>query len=101
MFRGPMLPILLMFGVIIIMSLRSSSRQRREQQEMLAKIKKNDKVLTTAGIIGYIVQIKEDETILLKSGDDANSRITVLRSTIVRVIDESAQPGTENKPVAG
>ncbi len=96
MLRGPMMPMLLMIGVIIIMSMRSSARQRREQREMMSKIKKNDKVLTNAGIIGYIVQLKDDETVVLKSGDDANSRITILRSTIVRVIDETAP--AENKP---
>jgi preprotein translocase subunit YajC len=98
MLRGPLLPMLLMIGVLVIMSMRSSARQRREQRDMMAKLKKNDKVLTSAGIVGHVVQIKDDETVIIKSGDDANSRLTILRSTIVRIIDETTP--AETKPAS-
>jgi preprotein translocase subunit YajC len=85
-------PMILFAVVIFVMMGKSSSRQRREQQNMLAKLKKNDKVVTSAGIIGVVAAIKENEDeVTLRVDDTSNSRIRVLKSTIVRVTsDEQA-----------
>jgi preprotein translocase subunit YajC len=82
-----LLAMMILFWVVIILPM--SRRQRREQQQLLAGIKRGTKVLTSAGIIGTVVNVKEgDEEITLRSED---SRLKVLRSSIVRVLgsDES------------
>ncbi len=94
---------LILFGVIMfVMMSRSSAKQRREQQNMIAKVKKNDKVVTSAGIIGVVVAVKENEDeVTLRVDDTSNSRIRVLKSTIVRVTSEEQQQtlgSGENKP---
>jgi preprotein translocase subunit YajC len=96
-----LLPFVLIGLVMVVMMGRSSTRQRREQQNLLAKIKKNDKVITSAGIIGVVVAVKENEDeVTLRVDDTSNSRIRVLKSTIVRVTSEEQQQadsGGENK----
>jgi preprotein translocase subunit YajC len=50
------LPLLLVF-----MFLRSGARQKREMQKALSAMKKGDKVVTSGGILGVIVAVKENE----------------------------------------
>ena len=91
------LPFLVM-GLMLVMFFRASSRQKRALQESLNAIKKNDKVVTSGGILGIVVAIKENEDeVTLKVDDTSNTRIRVLKSSIVRII--SGDPATgETKP---
>lgn len=79
------LPFIIM-GVMLVMFFRASSKQKREMQNALDALKKNDKVVTSGGIIGVVVSIKENEDeITLKVDDTTNTRIRVLKSSVVRV----------------
>lgn len=72
--------------LMLIMLFRSNSRQKREQQNALAGLKKNDKVVTAGGILGVVVAIKDNEDeVTLRVDDTSNTRIRVLRSSIVRI----------------
>jgi preprotein translocase subunit YajC len=83
--------------LMLIMLFRSNSRQKREQQNALANLKKNDKVVTTGGILGVVVAIKDNEDeVTLRVDDTSNTRIRVLRSSIVR-ITSGEQPAGETK----
>jgi preprotein translocase subunit YajC len=89
--------------VMFIMMGRSNARQRREMAAMIANLKKNDKVITSAGIIGVVVALKEGEDeVTLRVDESTNTRIRVLKSTIARVTTEEQQQQaaaatTENK----
>lgn len=64
-------------------------REAQEKQKLLASLKKNDKVLTTAGFYGKIVNIKDDEVTLLV--DDQNKvKLRVLKSAVARVVGTDA-----------
>jgi preprotein translocase subunit YajC len=51
---------------------------------MLATLKRGSKIVTSAGIIGTVVAIKDGEDEITIRSED--SRIKVLRSTVMRVI---------------
>jgi preprotein translocase subunit YajC len=59
-------------------------RQRREQEEMLAALKPGNRVVTTAGIIGTIVKIKEGEDELILRSED--TKLKVLKSSVTRIL---------------
>ena len=87
-----LLPVLL-----LIMMFRSNAKQKREAQNALANLKKNDKVVTNAGILGVVVAIKENEDeVTLRVDDTSNTRIRVLKSSISR-ITSGDQTATETK----
>jgi len=72
--------------LMLIMLFRTNSKQKREAQNALAALKKNDKVVTSSGILGVVVAIKENEDEVTLRGDDtSNTRIRVLKSSIARV----------------
>lgn len=83
--------------LMLIMLFRTNSRQKREQQNALANLKKNDKVVTAGGIIGVVTAIKDNEDeVTLRVDDTSNTRIRVLRSSIVK-ITSGEQPAAESK----
>ncbi len=62
-------------------------RQEQERQKLYASLKKNDKVVTSGGIIGIVAAIKDKEDeVTLKVDESSNVRLRVLKSSIVRVV---------------
>ncbi|HEX3152216.1 MAG TPA: preprotein translocase subunit YajC [Gemmataceae bacterium] len=98
--NGPPLMSYLMFApvlLLVLMFFRASSKQKREQQSLLANMKKNDKVVTSGGILGTIVSMKDNEDeVTLRVDDTSNTRIRVLKSSIVRVTSGET-PASETK----
>jgi preprotein translocase subunit YajC len=83
---GSMLIPMAVMGLMVILFFRASSKQKRQMQQALSALKKNDKVVTNGGIIGVVVAIKENEDeVTLKTDDASNTRIRVLKSSIARI----------------
>jgi len=80
------------FGVRFI-SLRDQSlyramqKQRKAQQKMLAELKNGDVVVTSGGIVGTIVSIGQDDTLILRVKPD-NLKLQVARSGVASVVTE-------------
>ena len=60
---------------------REPRKRQRQQQQMVQSIKKNDKVRTIGGIIGTVVDVKDDE-IVLKVDESNNTKIRIMASAI-------------------
>lgn len=103
---APGLDIFIMIGgVMLIMYflvIRPSRRQEARRQEMLGAIKKNDKVLTSGGLYGVVMAVRDDD-IILKIDDDKNVRVRVARTAIASILDESgaAEKGAAEKGTTG
>lgn len=68
------------FAIFYFLMIRPQQKARKKHQEFLANLKKGDKVITSGGIWGTVVEIGED-TITLRV--DANTRITFTKEAIV------------------
>ena len=79
---------LILIGVVMFWMMSRVKRQEQRQREELHKnLKKNDKVLTTGGIIGIVASLKDnDEEVVLKVDESSNVRLRVVKSAIVRII---------------
>jgi len=64
------------------MIIKPQKIKEREHQNMLKNLKKNDQVVTSGGIHGTIVEVK-DTTVILKVDD--NTKIMVEKSAIAYV----------------
>ncbi len=92
-----MVPLLFIGVAFILLFTFTSRRQRNQQQNLLSGLKRNDKVITNGGIIGVVVDVREkkdddikEEELVIRVDDSTNTRMRVLRSSIVRVF--SSQP---------
>jgi preprotein translocase subunit YajC len=74
------LPLILLIVVMFFM-FRGPQKKQQQQRKMIAGLEKNDKVRTIGGIIGTVVDIKEDE-ITLKVDEATNAKIKVISSAI-------------------
>jgi preprotein translocase subunit YajC len=86
------LPFLLV-GVAAWTLLYKPERERmKRQQDLLSGLKKNDRVLTSAGIYGTVANVdRESGRVTLKVDDAANVKIQVALSTIASVLDGSTE----------
>ncbi len=79
----------LIFAIIYFLLLRPRVRQEKKLRERVAELRKGDEVVTSGGIIGEVVHLKDDR-ITLKSGE---ARLVVMRDRIAHV--PSAEPKQE------
>ena len=88
------LPIVLLFVVMWLFFIRPQSKERKKMEEMRKALKKGDKIITTAGIIGTITSIEDNSNIItVRTG--STTFIDFDKSAIVRVMN--AEEKTEEK----
>jgi preprotein translocase subunit YajC len=78
---GLALPLVLMFGIFYFLLILPQQRRQKKWQQMLGTLKAGDKVITSGGIRGAIISIKDDSLVLRVPPD--NLRIEVSKSSIV------------------
>ena len=78
---GNLLVLALMFIVMYLLIFRAPRKKQQEHKQMVQSLQKNDRVRTIGGIIGTVVDIKEDE-ITLKVDESTNTKIKVVASAI-------------------
>lgn len=82
-----MLGTLAFFGVVMyFVMIRPQQKKAREHENMLKAMKTGDKVMTSGGILGVIVGVKE-KTVSLRSAD---TKLEVLKSAITEIIERSS-----------
>ncbi|MCX5686741.1 MAG: preprotein translocase subunit YajC [Candidatus Omnitrophica bacterium] len=74
-----LMPIILIFVVFYFLLIRPQKKTQDEHKKMVAGLKKNDEVITSGGIHGTIVNVK-DHTVTLKVDD--NVKVEVQKSSI-------------------
>ncbi|HWQ55841.1 MAG TPA: preprotein translocase subunit YajC [Bryobacteraceae bacterium] len=79
------LPLVLIFAIFYFLLIMPMQKQRKQQQKMLGALKNGDSVLTSGGILGTIVSIGEDDTLVLRVKPD-NVKIQVARSAVSSLI---------------
>ena len=72
-------PFLLMFGVLYFFMIRPAVKRQKEQETLLANLKRGQQVLTSGGVLGTIEGITEG-FVTLEISDDV--RIKVLKSSV-------------------
>ncbi|MCC2665979.1 MAG: yajC [Geminicoccaceae bacterium] len=86
-----LMPLVLIFVVFYFLLIRPQQKKMKAHREMIAAVKRGDKVLTAGGIIGTVVKVEEsDDVLLVEIAKDI--RVRVARSTISDLL---------NKPQAG
>lgn len=91
---GPFLPMILLFFLLIVWP---QKREAAKREQMLNAMKKNDRVVTTGGILGSVANISADGKEITLKVDD-NTRIKFLRSSISQVLGEEPKDDSAAKP---
>lgn len=81
MFMFQMVAIIAIFYFLII---RPRSQQEKKHKERLQQIKRGDDIVTTGGIIGSVIHVKDDR-LTIKSGE---SRLIVQRDRVSDILGD-------------
>jgi preprotein translocase subunit YajC len=84
------LPILLIFGIFYFLLFLPMQRQKKQTQKMLRSLQNGNVVLTSGGIVGTIISIGEDDTLVLRVKPD-NVKLQVARSAVSSLVSGQAQ----------
>src|SRR5438105_11346211 len=79
-----LLPLVVIFILFYFFMIRAPmKRQEQERKNLFAGLKKNDRVVTSGGIIGIIASVKENEDeVMLKVEESDNVRMRVQNSSM-------------------
>jgi preprotein translocase subunit YajC len=87
---GGMTVFILQIGAFIaifyFLLIRPQRKQQAEHRQLLASLQKGDQVVTSGGIIGEVIHLKENE-VTIKSGE---SRLIVMRNNVSNVLNRAA-----------
>jgi preprotein translocase subunit YajC len=75
-------PLIFIFIIFYFLLIRPQKAKEKEHQKILAKLDKNDEVVTTGGIHATVVNVKE-KTVVLRIDD--NAKMEVEKSCIAQV----------------
>ena len=70
-----MVMLIVMLAVFYFMLIRPENKRKKEAEEMRASVKKGDKVTTIGGIVGTVVDIKENNIVIETSADQVRIEI--------------------------
>lgn len=85
-------PMLVIFAIFYFMMLRPQQRKDKERRRMIAEIKSGARVLFSGGIIGTVVNVKDD-TFTIRIAEKV--RIEVARGAVVRVLEKGEKAELE------
>jgi len=90
-----LMPIVMIGVLFYLLIVRPEKRKQSDVAKMQANLKKNDHVVTAGGILGVVVNASQGANEVTLRVDD-NTRIRVLRSSILRVVSAD-KPAEEEK----
>ncbi len=79
---GMLLPMVLMFVILYFFMIRPQKKRDKEIQNMRSGLQIGDEVVTTGGIIGIVVSLKED-TLVIETGSD-RSKVRIARWAVAQ-----------------
>jgi preprotein translocase subunit YajC len=77
-----LLPLLFVFVIFYFLLIRPQKTKEKEHQKVLANLNKNDEIVTTAGIHGTIVNVKE-KTVVVRV--DENVKLEIEKNCVAYV----------------
>jgi preprotein translocase subunit YajC len=95
----------LIIAIIYFIMVRPQQKQRQKHEESLKALKRGDEIVTTGGIVGEVVHIREtskdgganrlDDRVTIRSGE---SKLVVERGRIAKIVGTTQGSSSTNTP---
>lgn len=86
-FGSILFPMILVLGVLFIFSMGSGRKEKKRRAELLNNLTKGAKVQTAGGVLGTVVEVRDDE-VVVKVDESSNTRMRFTKSAISTVLSE-------------
>lgn len=70
-----LLTLVLMLGVFYFMLIRPENKRKKEAEQMRSSVRTGDKITTIGGIVGTVVNVKEDKIVIETGADQVRIEI--------------------------
>lgn len=84
---------ILLLGFIVIMYfflLSNSRKEKRKRSEMLTQLKKGVKIETVGGVLGTIIEVRDQE-LIVKVDENNNTRLRFAKGAVKTVFEEESE----------
>jgi preprotein translocase subunit YajC len=79
-------PMILLVVVFYFILIRPQQKRAKEQSKLISALKPGDKVVTSSGIIGTVITVK-DNSVSLRSAD---AKMEVTKASVTQILEGSA-----------
>lgn len=93
---GAFLPIILIFVVFYFLLIRPQQKKLKQHKEMLAAIRRGDRIVTGGGIVGTVSKVIDDNEVQVEIAEGV--RVRVHRGLISTVLSKSQPTGDGKEP---
>jgi preprotein translocase subunit YajC len=83
-----LIPIVLMFVIFYFLLIRPQQKKSKEHREMINRLKKGDRIITSGGLHGRITAV-DDTTMTVEIADRV--RVKVARGNVAQVVQAASQ----------
>lgn len=73
---SPFILLIVMVAVFYFMLIRPENKRKKEAENMRSSVKEGDKITTIGGIVGTVVDVKNDKIVLETSADQVRIELT-------------------------
>lgn len=89
------------FAIFYFLLVRPQQQQRKKHEQTIRQLKRGDEIVTTGGIVGEVVQIRQanadepsqDDRLTIKSGE---SRLVIERGRVAKIVTVTAATGSSS-----
>ena len=95
LFGNPLILMALIFLIFWMLVIRPQGKERKKREELLKAVKKNDRVVTTAGLHGRVASVSET-VVVLEVADGVRMKFD--RSAVWKVVTDEAPAAESAEP---
>jgi len=90
-------PIVLIFAVFYFLLIRPQQKKVKQHRDMVAALRRGDRIVTAGGIIGTVAKVKNETELLVEIAEGV--RVTLVRAQVSEVLSKTgpATPTPANK----
>lgn len=97
---GMILPLVLMLAVFYFMLIRPENKRKKEAEQMRSAVKTGDRITTIGGIVGTVVNVKEDKIVIETSADQVRIEFAKWAISSNETANEAAKEAAKKKQEA-
>ena len=92
---GTIIMLVVMVGVFYFLMIRPENKRKKEAEQLRSGVKNGDKITTIGGIVGVVVDVKEDRFVMETSADQV--RIELMKWALSTNETGAARAAAETK----
>lgn len=83
-----LVPLILLMVVFYFVLIRPQQKKAKQHAEMLKTVKPGDKIVTSGGVIGLVISVKEKGGVTIRSAD---AKLEITRSAIAEITERGSE----------